>query len=533
MTRPRLLRAPRENGAIVAEPPLEEAGSLLDHNQRLFCNFKPGTGEACLAFLDRSWDELRRQARNEILTAARDYLIEAGEPPLASDNDSLLMAGHQPDLFHPGVWAKSFALNGLARRHGLTPVNLIIDNDTVKSTSLHVPTRQGRLVTVPYDQWSGDIPYEDRLVRDEALFQRFAKGAAAIVRQWNFSPMLADFWAEVNRQAYRTPLLGERFAAARRDFERRWGCHNLEVPVSRLCQTEAFTCFTCALLADLPRFHAIYNASVREYRKRYGIRSRNHPVPDLAVEGDWHEAPFWVWQAGNGQRHRLFVRAAADRLQLKGLTPQTRLFPIGELTLPAHYFAAFQTLERQGHKLRSRALTTTLYVRLFLADLFVHGIGGGKYDEVTDNIIRRYYGTDPPRYLVLSATLLLPFPPFPATPQERSRLQQAIRDRLYNPQRHMPGNVDRELREAIQQKNGLLAQEPADRAGRHARWLALRKLNSQLLPAVAAQVEQLRSQLARCEDELRANAVLHRRDYAFCLYPETELRPFCERFLEA
>ena len=44
--------------------------------------------------------------------------------------DSLLLAGHQPELFHPGVWVKNFALNGLARRHGATPLNLVVDNDT-------------------------------------------------------------------------------------------------------------------------------------------------------------------------------------------------------------------------------------------------------------------------------------------------------------------------------------------------------------------------------------------------------------------
>ena len=38
--------------------------------------------------------------------------------------------------------------------------------------------------------------------------------------------------------------------------------------------------------------------------------------------------------------------------------------------------------------LRPRALTLTLFARLCVADFFIHGIGGGKYDEVTDRIIR-------------------------------------------------------------------------------------------------------------------------------------------------
>ncbi len=76
-------------------------------------------------------------------------------------------------------------------------------------------------------------------------------------------------------------------------------------------------------------------------------------------------------------------------------------------------------LEAEGFKVRTRALTTTLFARLFLADLFIHGIGGGKYDELTDAIVRRFYGFEPPRYLVLSATRWLPLPSFPVTSDDR------------------------------------------------------------------------------------------------------------------
>ena len=184
--------------------------------------------------------------------------------------------------------------------------------------------------------------------------------------------------------------------------ERRWGCHNLELPVSVLCRTEPFAWFAGRLLAELPRFHAVYNDSVHDYRRRHGIRSRNHPVPDLAEEDGWLEAPFWGWRAGAPRRGRLFARAHSDRIELR----------VGDEIWPApdHDPAAWAERERQGLKVRSRALTNTLYARLFLADLFIHGIGGGKYDELTDELIRRFYGCEPPGFLVLSATRLLPLP---------------------------------------------------------------------------------------------------------------------------
>src|SRR5262249_6397277 len=150
-----------------------------------------------------------------------------------------------------------------------------------------------------------EAPYEERTVLDERLFAEFPNELA---KGWGFEPILASFWAAVRDQARRTKLLGERFVSARREWERRWGCHNLAVPVSRVAQTEAFAWFTCHLLADLPRFHAIHNQCVRAYRRAHRIRSTNHPVPDLAQDGNWLETPFWAWRAGDARRGRLMAK---------------------------------------------------------------------------------------------------------------------------------------------------------------------------------------------------------------------------------
>src|SRR5205085_2214936 len=96
-------RAPAEDGAVVCEPPLSEVGRLLAENRRR------------LDFADRAWADLRRDARRAAFEAARDYLRRGGEPLPEWNGERLILAGHQPELFHPGVWVKSFALHGLAR----------------------------------------------------------------------------------------------------------------------------------------------------------------------------------------------------------------------------------------------------------------------------------------------------------------------------------------------------------------------------------------------------------------------------------
>ncbi len=525
MSEARRLRAPRTDRAILAEPPLEAVGQLLADNRRILA-------KASSRFPGQTWSAFQQNARQEVLAAARAYLREHGEPVPDWDGETLLMAGHQPDLFHPGVWVKNFALHGLARKHRAVPINLIVDNDTVKSTALHVPAYrfpppsiesfEPSLLTVPFDYGIRETSFEERTVHDEAVFADFPK---RVPHHWNFQPILPEFWASMLQQKEGSNLLGERLAAARRTWERRWGCHNLELPISRLSQTQSFAAFACQLLQNLPRFHAIYNACVQEYRVAHGIRSRNHPVPDLAALGDWLESPFWAWRAGATRRGRLLARQLGERLELRAGEQDLAALPRDADAA----LAIWQNLEHSGWKVRPRALTNTLFARLFLCDLFIHGIGGGKYDELTDEIMRRYYGIKPPRYLVLSATLLLPFPAYPAMPDECRELAHELRDLHWNPQRHI--NLDGPQAKLALQKQAWIHQEPADRRGRRERFQVLRELTDYLRGYTAPEEQTLRDRVDRCRREVNANQILQRRDYAFCLYPEELLRGFLTAFL--
>lgn len=522
----RLLRAPQDHGAILAQPPLSEAAGLVAENRRRL-------GLPAPPLLGCSWADLRRQARLTALAVARDYLQGAGELIPSVTNDSLFMSGHQPELFHPGVWVKNFALNGLARAHGAAPLNLVVDNDTAKSTAIHVPVAEGgvHLATVPFDRWIAEVPFEERSVNDEALFASFPNRVADAVRGWDLKPLLPEFWDEARRQARRTPLLGERLVAARRALERRWGCHNLEVPASLVCRTEPFAWFACHLLTELPRFHSNYNSCLREYRKVNGIRSRAHPVPDLAMEEEWLEVPLWAWRSDRPRRQRVFARQVEAGVELRIGAEAGPMLPLRPGGAPGPNIAAWQELERSGLKIRSRALTTTLYARLFLADLFIHGIGGAKYDELTDEIVRRFYGFEPPGYLVLTATLRLPLPSFPAQEVDCRRLARELRDLNWNPQRHLGDDTRRDsaIEELVARKRDWIVRQPPTATERRERFQILHQLTEQLRLFLSDQEKRARQELERCQEQVQANAILQRRDFASCLFSEEELRALCSR----
>ena len=128
----RRLRAPRRDGQALVEPPLSEAASLLQRNvaQRL--------SQDC-DIHGRRLHELQADARSRLLRAAIRYTRQYRDLNNLPDSDAAIVAaGHQPELVHAGVWFKNFVLSHLAGQSNAWAVNLLIDNDVVRSTALRL-----------------------------------------------------------------------------------------------------------------------------------------------------------------------------------------------------------------------------------------------------------------------------------------------------------------------------------------------------------------------------------------------------------
>jgi len=475
-------RVPCRNGEVLSVPDFDAIPDLIEENRRrLDCS------EAVISGFPLR--EFRSLAQREALAQCES----PGTVVPGLSSGPLILAGHQPELSHPGVWAKNFVLNGLASKVGGIPLNLIVDNDTLKTTSLRFPVfREGEPTTVhvealPFDAYTGEVPYEDRQVLDRELFRSFPDRAASLLRNWGYEPLLPQVWRDDR-------TIGGAFIAARRSCERAWGCHNRELTVSRLSQTQAFGRFARHILNDVSRFRAVYNAAIQSYRRANHIRSHSHPAPEL----DMDEAPFWVRKGTDGQRER--ATTASD---IRALRP--------------------------------RALTLTLFARLCLGDFFIHGIGGGKYDEVTDRIIRDYFGIEPPAYQVLSATLHLPLSAFPATIEMVKRAERHLRDLHWNPQFHLmpPQALHPAAQQLLAEKKRLAHAEPplTDHPARRQWFRVLQQVTDHLRPFVAEQIPTALEDGRRLREEVEANEVLQRRDYAWVFYPEAMLRPFFQQFL--
>ncbi len=169
------LHAPRENRAVVVHPAWRRVPDLIQENLSL-------QSQADYDFQGRRLSALRRQARQELLQAARRWTSAYRDVgPAAGDPQGLIfLAGHQPQIFHPGVWLKNFALGRLAEKHHAAAVNLIIDSDAVSGASLRIPggsTDNPIAAQVAFDRPDPAVPYEERHIEDRSLFDSFGRRA--------------------------------------------------------------------------------------------------------------------------------------------------------------------------------------------------------------------------------------------------------------------------------------------------------------------------------------------------------------------
>lgn len=534
---PQRLRVPREDGSLFARPSLAESLQLIEANRQAL-------DESRIDLQGRTLQQLREWTRQQVLTAAQQYTAElTGSAPEPAGAGPLSVSGHQPALFHPGVWAKNFALGELANRSGGIGLNLVIDNDSFATTRVRVPAGDRhsiRFDTVPFDDDRTARPWEEGSLRNPELFASFADRLGTAMQPWGIDPLIRQSWPEAVRQAEATSRLRDGLTAARVSIERSWGLTNLELPLSRMCQLDPFLWFSAHLLVHLPRFRRLHNELLAQYRLVNGIRSQTHPVPELRQRGEWIEAPFWVWQAGDETRRHLFARQAGRELLLSdGEQELTRLpiTPEGEACCAVE---ALRELEARGIRFRTRALTTTLFARLCLSDLFIHGIGGAKYDEMTDRLICRFYNLPAPGFLTLSATVLLPLAQsWPAAPDDIARLRRQLRDLDYNAERYLTPPQDSGTQRLIEEKATLIAEENARPTSGHSRserrrmsrdnyrrYRRLQEINRRLSQEVDDQRRLLQSELEQTRHELAANALLNSREYSFALYPAEKLRPF-------
>ncbi len=518
-------RAPEEDRQVLSVPPWQAVGDLVVANQSHRASHSTQVQGLSL-------HELSKAARKEILALALAYTQTYSDPKLPVADSPLIMTGHQPDLVHPGVWLKDFAAGRIASRVQGTAVSLVIDSDLCRSRSIRVPTgnlTQPRVESVAYDKSSQPVPLEETSIADSTTWNSFGSRTAKAISPFITSPLIAEWWPQY-ACSQASENLGLSIAQARHRLEMSWGNQSLNLPQSQICQTNSFRQFAVHLLANAETFRSAYNSTLSEYRAAHRLRNHAQPTPNLSKAEGLYETPFWIWSTDNPQRRGLFVQKKSKEILLTDKATFSKVLPLATNSEAMPAIEQLAEWESQGIKIRTRALATTMYARLVLADLFIHGIGGAKYDQVTDAICERFFGFAPAAYLTLSATLRLPIAHPASSLSEKQRLQQKLRQFAYHPENELAKLTLDNKKQATVDK--ILAQKrfwvqtlktPSNASERHQ---GIVSANLAMQPWLAARRSELEKDLVTASQRLRANLVLESREYPFCLFPHEHLRKF-------
>lgn len=452
------------------------------------------------------------------------------EAVVGCSNTPLIVIGHQPGFMHPGVWAKHIVAKRMADALGGQAINLIVDHDAPKNTTFTVPALENKTLRVHPIRFA-NVPagttYEQIPALNNNEINQFEKHVQQAMGD-RFDDSQMSTYIQALKTTRETSDWVDQSVNARRAVEANFDISINDHRVSQI--------WCGPLLIDLfmnaERFVDSYNRALSWYRKEFRIRGFNQPIPDLKCENHRCELPVWAVR-GNEPRRRLFVEKSNTDLHL--LADQES---IGTLSISGKVAEEFLhqitheniiTHEINGWQFRPRALTLTLWARLLLADLFIHGIGGAKYDRITDIIIADYYHTPPPKMACVSATLWMVLPQSNITDHSIRKLQHRMRDMTFNPQRHL--TISDEITELVNQKHEALQyalqlreKEPANHSARKKAFQQIRHINQTMLNTCPDTTKSLQADIERANDDRLQNTIARDRAWFFGLYDQNSLK---------
>ena len=165
------VRVPQKNKTALHLPPLSHAIGRFKSNRS--CIQDQAAIELATSFLSDTSriGELQRQARNELtkiaLAYSSQYLSNCDIAPTA--NQPIVMSGHQPELYHAGVWYKNFVLSTLAERTGAIAINLVVDSDLCARHSIRFPDLDATPICTRWaavDKPAAAVAFEQRSIQD-------------------------------------------------------------------------------------------------------------------------------------------------------------------------------------------------------------------------------------------------------------------------------------------------------------------------------------------------------------------------------
>ena len=568
-------KIPEKNGGFLCIPFLNLIPQLIKSNKEKFKAYNFIIG-------DEGFHEFRKRLREKVIQLSEKFTANLGiKSRLYNNSDTIVQTGHQPLFYHPGITIKNLLLNKIGLMEGINAINLIVDTDNFKEIAVNIPNYKDGIKIEKEILFSNQypIPYEFSAPPSQEAFNLFIEGIKYHLSHPQFKNLHDNFNEYTNKINYAGKnfnTLSEFMTAIRRIYENEIESEYLEIPLSSICDTDEFLIFFLSVVMESEKFTSIYNCHLERYRKEHKLRYPANPFPNLSIEDEKIELPFWHFYPhtysqrlsmpisggstpagiGVGVRGRVFAKNKDDTVIVSFEGGDSIEFDKKEL------YNGIDLIKKNNIKIRPKAIILTLFNRLFVSDAFIHGVGGTKYDRITDEIIRDFYKVEPPEFITTSLTL---YPNVEiASPthlcigvgarndrqsgvslrgaittkqsnlikenlqDEIKRLEKKLRDMRYNPERYIipptPPLVKGGLKgDLLKEKENLISILKTDNINKKEISMKLKEINERIYQKIEPSVRSVESEmkiLKKRQDELEA---IQRRDYPYFLFSLEEI----------
>ena len=205
---------------------------------------------------------------------------------VSDDPDLLVVTGHQPELYHPGIWVKDFLLQRLAGETGAAAIDLVVDSDGFDNVEIHSPCLKpdvhvcrAYLAVGTSDGCFACTPVPP--MHDIEQFCEAGSEHLATLPAPALGHHFASFCRDLKSAAVDARNVAELVTFARRRYEAPAGTDYLELPVSSLARSHAFATLLAHVALGATGFVEAYNGALADFRERTGTRSASsRPAPE-------------------------------------------------------------------------------------------------------------------------------------------------------------------------------------------------------------------------------------------------------------
>ncbi|GIX41619.1 MAG: hypothetical protein KatS3mg129_1352 [Leptospiraceae bacterium] len=322
-------------------------------------------------YLSHTWKDvellLNQKIRKSdfILDLSKQFKKELNLP----DNVPIIMTGHQPIIYYPGIFIKLLLADLIARRINGKAYYVVLDTD--------IETIDWKFI------WINDNTYFQRTFylsnSKQVLLNQFIDNykkiqLQKIIEEWSyrlyhiFEPSIIlhiQYTLEFCRELLNKKILTiSEFSVAINEYlMKQLNVQVQPIYVSELSKTKSFKEIIKYINKENIRFRDIYNQKLNEFRKNYHIKNPHYPFSNL----NENELPFWI--SDGYTRKTLTIYDDFDQ----------NIFP--------------------------KAITLSICIRIFLSDMMIHGTGGGFYDLVAEEILLEFFHIQPSPHIVTTATI--------------------------------------------------------------------------------------------------------------------------------